>query len=180
MKLLLHACCGPCFLGVWTELSTHEDIETTLYYLNPNIYPESEYEKRYDNLVKASTGKVKQLIKLDYQRDLFSKTVAKEYSAYPGRCLECYRLRLENVAEYAVENGYNAFSTTLLVSPYQQHDKLKIIAEDIAKKYQITFYYFDWRPHFRDGQKEARQAELYLQKYCGCEYSLEEASKTKK
>ena len=180
MKLLLHACCGPCFLGVWTELSTHIDIETTLYYFNPNIFPESEYEKRYDNLVEASAGKSHHLIRSDYQSSIYREKITTDNNTYPERCFECYRLRLENVAEYAVKNGYDAFSTTLLVSPYQQHDSLRKIAQDVAKKYQILFHYYDWRPYFREGQKEARQYELYLQKYCGCEYSMQEASKVRK
>ncbi|MEI6266353.1 MAG: epoxyqueuosine reductase QueH [bacterium] len=180
MKLLLHACCGPCFLGVWRELSSHKDIDTSLIYYNPNIFPDSEYDKRYHNLIKASIGKVNNLIKPDYQSQLYGIAINKNNSAYPGRCLYCYRLRLEKVAQYAVKNAYDAFSTTLLVSPYQQHDILKKIAEEVAAKHNIKFYYYDWRPYFRESQNDARQTGLYLQKYCGCEYSLKEASKTNK
>ena len=70
---------------------------------------------------------------------------------------------------------YDYFGTSLLVSPYQQHDKIRMIAERCAEKYDVKFSYFDWRPHFREGQSMAREHGLYRQKYCGCIYSLEDS-----
>ena len=76
--------------------------------------------------------------------------------------------------KFAKENGYDAFTTTLFVSPYQQHDKIKKICEEIAHKYDIKFLYRDFRPGFKEGQNKARELELYMQKYCGCVFSEED------
>ena len=76
--------------------------------------------------------------------------------------------------KYAKEKGYDAFSTTLLVSIYQNHDAIKQIAEELAKKYNIEFVYRDFREGFREGQAKARELGLYMQKYCGCIFSEED------
>ena len=86
----------------------------------------------------------------------------------------CYRIRLEQAAKYAKENGYDAFTTTLLVSPYQDHETLQKVGEEMAEKYDIEFLYRDFRPGFREGQNEARELGLYMQKYCGCVFSEED------
>ena len=91
-----------------------------------------------------------------------------------NRCVKyCYRVRLEQTAKYAKEHGYDTFSTTLLISPYQNHEALKQIGEEMAQKYNLKFLYRDFRPGFREGQAEARELGLYMQKYCGCVFSEE-------
>jgi len=90
------------------------------------------------------------------------------------RCAYCYRLRLEKAASYAAENAFDAFSTTLLISPYQKHELIKQTGGELAAAYGIEFLYRDFRPLFREGQKQARAAGYYMQKYCGCIYSEEE------
>lgn len=92
-----------------------------------------------------------------------------------NRCTNyCYRTRLEKTAQYAKENGYDSFSTTLLVSPYQKHDDIKRIGEELAEKYGLEFHYVDFRAGYREGQAKARELGLYMQKYCGCIFSEEE------
>jgi predicted adenine nucleotide alpha hydrolase (AANH) superfamily ATPase len=98
----------------------------------------------------------------------------EENPATNYRCAFCYRLRLEKTARYAAENGCDAFSTTLLISPYQNHELIKEIAGELAVLYKVQFLYRDFRPRFREGQREARKAGYYMQKYCGCIYSEEE------
>jgi predicted adenine nucleotide alpha hydrolase (AANH) superfamily ATPase len=178
MKLLLHTCCGPCFLGVWEDLQD-KDIVVTSYYYNPNIYPEQEYKRRLENLRKANKGKSRGLIVEDYESDSYEdmvKNLDPSCAQDDGgdRCLGCYKLRLTKTAEYAKKHGFDAFSTTLLVSPYQQHDVLKSLAEEISAKLVMPFYYKDWRPYFRAGQNEAKIIPIYRQKYCGCKFSLRE------
>ena len=91
-----------------------------------------------------------------------------------NRCVKyCYRVRFEQTARYAKEHGYDTFSTTLLISPYQNHNALKKIGEEMAEKYGLNFLYRDFRPGFREGQAEARELGLYMQKYCGCVFSEE-------
>ena len=176
MKLLLHTCCGPCFLGVWEELSLHPEIETTLYYFNPNIYPEEEFKKRLQNLKLVADQKSLPLITTDWQNGLYNNGISQTGAIFPSRCLGCYRIRLLDVAKYAKLNGYDAFSTTLFVSPYQQHKELRQIGEEIEKIVGIKFYYTDWRPFFRKGQTDAKTLGIYRQRYCGCQYSLSESS----
>lgn len=192
LKLLLHTCCGPCFLGVCEDLK-QKDLEVTIYFYNPNIYPEAEHAKRLENLRAAAKVKKIKVMVDEYDAGSYDKMVEGLGSWLPSslhsfgrtsatrndngeRCLGCYKLRLEKTAHYAKEHGFDAFSSTLLVSPYQQHDALKAIGEEIADKSGIKFYYTDWRPFFREGQNEARTLDLYRQKYCGCEHSLRERS----
>ena len=92
-----------------------------------------------------------------------------------NRCQKyCYPVRLEQTAKYAKENGYDSFSTTLLVSPYQNHEVLMKVAEEMAKKYDVKFLYRDFRVGFRAGQAKAKELGLYRQKYCGCVFSEED------
>jgi len=172
MKLLLHTCCGPCFLGVWEELGTR-DVEVTNYFYNPNIYPEEEYERRLEGLRIAAKDKTLVVIGGEYEPEKHAEAIRDHENEFPGRCLHCYRLRLEKAAAYARDHGFDAFSTTLLVSPYQQHEVLKSIGEEVGEKYGVDFYYTDWRPYFRKGQDEAKFIPIYRQKYCGCKYSLQ-------
>jgi predicted adenine nucleotide alpha hydrolase (AANH) superfamily ATPase len=89
-----------------------------------------------------------------------------------ARCHKCYTLRLEKAAKYAVENGFDAFTTSLLVSPYQKHDLIKELGDHYASEYGVEFIYRDFRPGFRQGQQMAKDMGLYRQKYCGCILSL--------
>ena len=82
--------------------------------------------------------------------------------------------RLEETARFAAENGYDSFSTTLLISPYQNHELIIKTAQAMAKKYHVTFLYRDFRPYFKEGQEKARDMGLYMQKYCGCVFSEED------
>ena len=91
-----------------------------------------------------------------------------------NRCEYCYKVRLEETAKYAKENGFDAFSTSLLISPYQNHLRIKEIGEELEEKYGIKFLYRDFRERFREGQGKARKKQIYMQKYCGCIFSEEE------
>lgn len=170
-KLLLHTCCGPCLLGVLSDETVNEFEITSLYY-NPNIYPEEEYTRRLDNLKEVSQEQSLDLIELEYAPKDHAEAIKGLEEDFPRRCLECYRLRLDRTAKEAINNNYDYFSTTLLVSPYQQHEKLKEIGEEIGEKYNIKFYYKDFRPFFRKGQEKAIELEIYRQKYCGCKWSF--------
>lgn len=83
-------------------------------------------------------------------------------------------MRLERTALVAKKSGFDAFTTSLLVSPYQKHELIKELGEAISKKYEIEFYYRDFREGFREGRQKAREMGLYMQKYCGCIYSEKE------
>jgi predicted adenine nucleotide alpha hydrolase (AANH) superfamily ATPase len=175
-KLLLHTCCGPCFLGTWEDLKV-SDFEVTNYFYNPNIQPKEEFGKRLENLKIALEGKIGDIIVEEYDAEEHLQAIKGQEREFPARCINCYRLRLEKTAQKAKELGFDAFSTTLLVSPYQQHETLKNIGHEVGKHFGVDFYYKDWRPYFREGQQAAKEMEIYRQKYCGCIYSQEEAQK---
>ncbi len=171
MKILLHTCCGPCTVGTLKELDRNVH-EITAYWYNPNIHPYLEYSSRLDSLKKlAESINMPTIIEDDYGLKKFVKMVAEDIS---NRCGKCYEDRIYQTARKAKELGFEAFSTTLLVSPYQQHNRIKQMAERIAEEIGIPFYYVDPRPHFREGNNEAREKGLYMQKYCGCVFSEED------
>ncbi|MFA5037675.1 MAG: epoxyqueuosine reductase QueH [Candidatus Izemoplasmatales bacterium] len=171
MKLLLHICCAPCSVMCISKLR-EDGIDVTGYWYNPNIHPFTEYQNRLAALKGYS-----ELINLPviyndfYGLRLFVKLIDGRMD---DRCKSCYEERLTAVALEAKKLGYDAFSTTLLISPYQQHETLRLVAERVAAKIKIPFYYVDFRNYFREGQQIARKLPLYMQKYCGCIFSEEE------
>ena len=171
MKLLLHTCCAPCSVYCIDSLR-NEKIEPTVYWFNPNIHPYMEYKARRDTLKEytKSIG-IQAIFNENYGLRDFCANVIDDLN---NRCkLYCYPVRLEETAKYAKENGYDSFSTTLLVSPYQNHEAIIEVANKMAKKYDLQFLYRDFRIGFREGQAKARELGLYMQKYCGCIFSEE-------
>ena len=164
MKLLMHTCCAPCSVYCIDSLRS-EGIEPTVYWYNPNIHPYTEYKARRDCLKEYTASiNVNAIFEEDYGLKNFCKNVIGNLET---RCTDyCYLVRLEQTAKYAKEHGYDTITTTLLVSPYQKHDELKKIAEQVAKKYGLNFLYRDFRVGFREGQEKAREIGLYMQKYC--------------
>jgi len=173
MKLLMHTCCAPCSVYCIKSLR-EEGIEPTCYWYNPNIHPYIEYKTRRDTLIEYSKMANFELIVNDeYGLREFCKNVINDLGS---RCMNyCYRVRLESTVKYAKEHGFDSFTSTLFVSPYQQHDKLKALCEKLAEKYDIDFLYRDFRVGFRVGQAKARELGLYMQKYCGCIFSEEQS-----
>ncbi|MCL2382726.1 MAG: epoxyqueuosine reductase QueH [Oscillospiraceae bacterium] len=175
MDVLLHTCCAPCSIHCVDKLEELNNTPT-LYWYNPNIHPYIEYENRKKALEEYSKLMgITSIFDGDYGLREFTKNVI---SNLDNRCEDyCYRSRLEKTAKYASENGYSAFGTTLLISPYQKHDIIKSICEEMAEKYNINFIYVDFRKGFREGQASAKELGLYMQKYCGCIFSEEERGK---
>lgn len=171
-KLLLHTCCAPCSTYVVDKLRKDGYNDITAYWYNINIHPFTEYKMRLDTLKEyAKNINLPLVVDYDYGIREFTQNVSGNIDA---RCYFCYYSRLECTVKYAKENGYDSFSTTLLVSPYQKHEMIVKIANELALKYDIEFVYQDFRDGFRIGQQMARDAGLYMQKYCGCIYSEED------
>lgn len=172
MKLLMHTCCAPCSVYCIDKLR-EENIEPTLYWYNPNIHPYTEYKARRDCLKEyANSINVQAIFEDEYGLDEFCKNVINDLD---NRCVNyCYIRRLEKTVQFAKENGFDTFTSTLFVSPYQKHEELKRICEELALKYNIDFLYRDFRVGFREGQAKARELGLYMQKYCGCVFSEED------
>ena len=171
MKLLMHTCCAPCSVYCIDRLRK-EGIEPTVYWYNPNIHPYKEYEARRDCLKEYTKSvNVNAIFEEDYGLKEFCKNVIDDLG---NRCVNyCYRVRLEKTVQFAKQNGYDTFTSTLFVSPYQKHEELKKVCEELAERYNIKFLYIDFRVGFREGQAKARELGLYMQKYCGCIFSEE-------
>ena len=142
-------------------------MKPVLFWYNPNIHPLDEYQKRKCALITYAEGFLPLELIDEYEENFFLSEIGSKKDA-PERCEICYRMRLEKTTAYAVSNGYDTFSTSLLVSPYQQHDLICSIGEKLAVQYGINFLYRDFRPFFRQGQAIIRSRGFYMQKYCGC------------
>lgn len=171
MKLLLHICCAPCS-NMCIETLRQEGLTLEGFWYNPNIHPFTEYRARRNCLREyaQSIG-----LPLQEQNDYALRPFIREVAAdIDHRCVKCYTMRLCRTAQFAAENGYDAFTSSLFISPYQQHDLMRQVAEQAAVQYGVPFLYRDFRPYFREGQERARALGFYMQKYCGCVFSEEE------
>ena len=179
---LLHTCCAPCAIACIDSLR-EESFSLTGFWFNPNIHPFTEYRLRKNTLAEyAETIHLPMIWQGDYGLRPFVQATASDINA---RCSYCYDVRMEAVAQAAAENGFSHFTTTLFISPYQNHELLRQSAEKAAERHGVSFLYRDFRPLFRQGQQKARELALYMQKYCGCIFSEEDryqkkSEKTKK
>lgn len=143
--------------------------EVTGFFYNPNIHPFSEYRARrgaIENFAKPDNFKV---IYPEYNPvEFFHAVYQKEEN---GRCPHCWSLRLKTTAREAKKMGFSHFTTTLLVSPYQDQELLKTVGNEAAESEGVEFYYEDFRPGFKKAHEAARSQGIYCQKYCGCIYS---------
>jgi len=158
-KILLHACCAPCATYV-QEWLKQNDFAATGFFYNPNIYPWAEYEKR-KKYMEYYSGIV----------DLPMTYIDNFLVPEAGRCDLCYENRLRRTAQYGKSKGFDSFSSTLLISPYQKHDLLKEIGEKVAGEEGIDFFYHDFREGYFKSRELAKRYNLYRQKYCGCSTS---------
>ena len=178
MNLLLHVCCAPCLIYPADRLINQKFLVTGLYY-NPNIHPIEEYGRRCDGAHAYSKQIGIKLIVPEYDsRQFFS--ACGENITYPKRCRFCWENRIFFTAQYAQQNQFKFFSTTLLVSPYQDHEALKRIGQAAQERFGVTFWYEDFRPGYQQARLKARALGLYAQKFCGCSYSESERNERKR
>ena len=171
MKTLLHICCAPCS-NMCIKSLREEQIDVTGYWYNPNIHPFTEYRARRNCLRDYAEAIHLPLIEQnDYALRPFIRAVAEDIS---HRCIKCYEMRLFEAAQTAAKEGFDSFTSSLFISPYQNHELMKEVAQRAADQYGVGFLYRDFRPLFREGQEFARAEGFYMQKYCGCVFSEEE------
>ena len=178
-KLLLHACCGPCACHPLEMLQDIFDI--TIYYANSNIFPESEYIRRKDELVNKVIPhfpNIKVVIppydNVHYNQQLAPYGKEKECGK---RCWLCYELRLRATFDYAKANGFDYVCTVLTISRMKDSQVINQIAKLVAKDYpDIHYFYSDFKKDngITKGNAIARDLGLYRQDYCGCVYSWTE------
>jgi epoxyqueuosine reductase len=181
----MHVCCGPCFVYPYFDLKdNYNNIEVTGFFYNPNIHPFLEFKNRLNALKDFSDKeKINMIYDEEYGLEKFLKQIyfqENHDSVIPGliqnskvksRCLRCYIDRLEQTAKKAKENNADAFSSTMFLSPYQDHEVMIDICNKLSEKYNIEFFYKDWRPFYRQSIPLSKEYNLYRQKYCGCVFS---------
>jgi epoxyqueuosine reductase len=177
MKILMHICCSNCSIYPLQQLLSRNMNVTGLWF-NPNIHPYTEYLKRLESLRKLEKLWSLGIEYMDaYPLDDFLKAVVDKGD---GRCEVCYAIRLDRTAEKAKKMGFDAFTTSLLVSPYQKFAIITRVGEEMAKKHGIEFYHDDFRTGWHISKSLSAELDLYKQKYCGCIYSEMERFRKKK
>lgn len=179
-SLLLHSCCAPCSSYVLEYLSRYFKI--TVFYYNPNIYPEEEFYKRRSEqerfISQLPTKNPISFIGTEHMSEEFYKAVkGLEHIREGGeRCFACYKLRLEESAMAARDMGADYFTTTLSISPMKNARKLNEIGGELEEKYGVKYLFSDFKK--RNGYKRStelsREYGIYRQNYCGCVFSLRE------
>jgi predicted adenine nucleotide alpha hydrolase (AANH) superfamily ATPase len=179
LKILVHICCAPCFTYPHKRL-IQEGHEVTGFFFNPNIHPYTEYKARLHALERYTALKpVDVIFKNEYLLEDFIRGQLKMIDDGKKRCEFCFEKRLGETALAAKEKGFDAFTTTLLESKYQPHELINEIGEGYAKKYDIEFYYEDFRAGWKESIALSKELDLYRQKYCGCIFSEMERYKNK-
>ena len=176
--LLIHSCCAPCSSYVLEYLS--EYFKITVFYYNPNIYPESEYTKRIaeqQKLIRDMEFRYPvSFLAGEYDKEKFYEMAAGMEDLKEGgaRCMKCYELRLSEAARQAVAGGFDYFTTTLSISPMKNAQKLNEIGLRVGKEYGVKYLVSDFKK--KNGYKRSielsKEYGLYRQDYCGCEFSM--------
>ena len=177
MKILLHTCCAPCSTHVIEMLKENEVI---LFFYNPCIYPKEEFEKRLNNAkVIAKEYNLKLIVPEYSHKDFLEHVKGYEKEKENGkRCLLCYKQRLSKTAEFAKENNFDCFTTTLTISPHKDSEAIFKIGKEIEKEYNVKFLDINFRKKdgFKHSLELSNKFNLYRQDYCGCEFSKSIAS----
>lgn len=172
-KILLHICCASCSASSVKMLKDNYDI--AFYWYNPNIWNFDEYEKRKDSAIRYA----RELNINFYEEKEFSYSYSNWKEQSLEICKNCYALRLKKTISFAKLKNFDFFSTSLLSSPYQKHDLIKQIAQELSLEYSVDFRYYDFRNFFYEGKNSLRHKDYYMQKYCACNKSFQERFKSK-
>lgn len=179
-RLLLQCCCAPCSSYVLEYLSEYFDI--TLFFYNPNMSSDAEYDKRAKELVRlvGEMGLVgcKTQIEPYNPQEFFEIAKGKETEPEGGeRCFACYRLRLEKTAKKAKEENFDYFCTTLSISPHKRADKLNEIGGELSEIFGVKYLYSDFKKNngYIRSIELSRKFDLYRQNFCGCVYSKKQS-----
>lgn len=175
-KVLLHSCCAPCSSAI-IECMLENGIRPTVFYCNPNIYPQEEYEIRKAEAIRYVQRLGLDFVDADYDHELWRNIVRglEDEPERGGRCLKCFILRLTETARYASEHGFSVFTTTLASSRWKNLEQINEAGRRAAYLYPGTVF---WEQNWRKGGLQDRRNELlkehgfYNQQYCGCEFSM--------
>ena len=177
-KLLLHACCGPCFTIPYEILKDY--FEITILYNNSNIYPKEEHDRRLNELKKylSDLGVKLELIETKYDNDLYNLDLEHRKDDKEGheRCRICFRKRLKEGFEYASRHGFEYFGTVMTISRYKNAQDINKIGEELQLSYPtVKWLYADFKKNngYENSLLIIKEHEMYLQEYCGCKYSYQ-------
>ena len=167
-SVLVHCCCAHC-AAYTAQYWREQGYEVSALWYNPNIHPYMEHQQRLAAMKSLAREVDLPLVVTESYDiiDYFRQVVGHESQ----RCQYCFRLRLLKTAEVARQAGFNAFTTTLLISPHQKHDRLREVGDEVAGETGINFLYADLRKRYSDSRRMTRGLNLYRQQYCGCVYS---------
>jgi len=165
MRLLLHTCCGPC-ASATIPLWMRRGVEVTGFYFNPNVHPLLEWRRRATGArdVADVTG-VEMLVDPEYDPAAWFAAVVPGQGS---RCRRCIGQRMDRSAREARERGCDGFSTTLAISPYQDHEAIREMGDEAALRHDVEFLYEDLRPLYGESRRLSREWGIYRQRYCGC------------
>lgn len=174
-KIVLHACCGICS-GYPVSSLIDAGYQVVVYFYNPNIYPAEEYQKRLDAERTLCAHFGCELVEVEYNPEEFYK-VANGLELEPERgkrCDKCFELRLKKTAEFTKSRGIKTFTTSIVISPHKNFQKLSEIGQQIAQENDLEFLAIDFKKKdgFLKTNKISKELGLYRQNYCGCKFSL--------
>ena len=183
-KVLLHTCCAPCSSAI-IEVMLKNGITPVIYYCNPNIYPQEEYEIRKNECTRYAQALGLEIVDADYDHDNWLQEIRglENEPERGGRCLKCFKLRLLRTAQYAAANGFKVITTTLASSRWKSLGQINEAGEwacgqvnEAESQEKVVWWDRNWR---KGGLQERRlqilkEYEFYNQLYCGCEYSKHE------
>ena len=182
-KVLLHTCCAPCSSAI-IEAMLASGITPVIYYCNPNIYPQKEYEIRKEECTRYAQALGLEIVDADYDHDnwLAQMCGLENEQERGGRCLKCFKLRLLRTARYAAQRGIKVITTTLASSRWKSLDQINEagqwacgqIKNEIPPESEVIWWDQNWR---KGGLQERRlqiikEYDFYNQLYCGCEFSM--------
>lgn len=175
-KVLLHTCCAPCSSAIIEWLVAH-GVRPTVYYCNPNIYPEEEYRIRKDECSRYARSLGLDIVDADYDHEAWRSCVAglEGEPERGGRCLQCFKMRLLDTARYAHEHGFRVITTTLASSRWKSLEQINEAGRFAVAAYPDMIW---WDQNWRKGGLNERRAAIireygfYNQQYCGCEFSM--------
>jgi predicted adenine nucleotide alpha hydrolase (AANH) superfamily ATPase len=167
-KVLIHVCCAHC-AAYTAEYWRQQGYDVGGLWYNPNIHPFTEHQQRLESMKSlAQEIELPLIITEGYDMVEYFRRVAGHETE---RCRYCFDLRLTRTAETAREKGFNAFTTTLLISPQQKHELIQETGNRVAGEQGVEFLYTDLRKRYSDSRHITKPMNLYRQQYCGCIYS---------
>jgi len=167
-SVLVHVCCAHCAaytIQYWRQ----QGYEVSALWYNPNIHPYQEHQQRLES-TRSFAGEIELPLNVvdGYDMVEYFRRVAGHEAE---RCRHCFNLRLSRTADIARQQGFTAFTTTLLISPHQKHDLIKEVGDRLTEETGIKFLYADLRKRYSDSRHITKPLNLYRQQYCGCVYS---------